>query len=328
MSSPITVAQEDFAGLSSYNLHPELNLRWDLVFTLPTWLKVWWDNFNSGARLNIRSFQSEGRLIGIAPLQIRDHAASFIGSVDVCDYQDFIVVPGREEPFCNAVLDDLRQNKVREIHLETIRPDSVAALHLLPLAEKRGYRVDFHQSDVSADLDLPDTWDAYLARLDGKQRHEIRRKMRNLGDIGPTTFRVIEQKAEIRNAIDSFLKLFPESRGDKAQFLTGKMEGFFRTLTAALAEIGIVRFASLEFNGRPLAMILYFDYNNNVYLYNSAYDPAYKGMSVGIISKTLCIQDSIARKKQKFDFLKGAEQYKLYLGGKELKLYSGHITME
>lgn len=74
-------------------------------------------------------------------------------------------------------------------------------------------------------------------------------------------------------------------------------------------------------------MIMYFDYRNNVYLYNSAYDPDYKSLSVGIISKARCIQDSIEKGKRIFDFLKGPEQYKYYLGGKEIPLYNYRISL-
>jgi CelD/BcsL family acetyltransferase involved in cellulose biosynthesis len=294
---------------------------------LPAWLKVWWQHFNAGAELFIRSVRQDGKIIGLAPLQIRGNSASFIGSTDVCDYQDFIVAPGFETEFCRAILDDLAQNGVREIHLETIRPDSIAAVHLIPMAREKGYQTDYHQTDVSADLDLPGDWDQYLARLDGKQRHEIKRKIRNLSDLGETTFREITGKEDGASSVDRFLQLFPESRGDKAQFMTSPMQAFFRSLSASLSETGILRFGALELSGKPLAMVMYFNYNENIYLYNSAYDPAYKSMSVGIISKALCIRNSIAQKKRRFDFLKGAEPYKQYLGGKEIKLYGGQIKM-
>jgi CelD/BcsL family acetyltransferase involved in cellulose biosynthesis len=327
LSNPVTISREDFENLSTYYTDPSSPLAWNLVFMLPAWLKVWWQHFNAGAELFIRSVRLDGKIIGLAPLQIRGNSASFIGSVDVCDYQDFIVAPGFESEFCRAILDDLVQNGVREIHLETIRPDSIAAIHFIPLARENGYQAEYQQTDVSADLDLPGDWDQYLARLDGKQRHEIKRKIRNLSDLGETIFREMTGNEAGASAIDSFLQLFPESRGDKAQFMTGAMQAFFRSLAGALGEIGIVRFDALELGGKPLAMVMYFNYNENIYLYNSAYDPAYKSMSVGILSKALCIRNSIAQKKRRFDFLKGAEQYKYYLGGKEIKLYGGRIKM-
>jgi len=63
-----------------------------------------------------------------------------------------------------------------------------------------------------------------------------------------------------------------------------------------------------------------------VYLYNSAYDPEYSYLSVGILSKALYIKDSIQRGKKRFDFLKGSEHYKYHLGGREVPLYNCQIT--
>jgi CelD/BcsL family acetyltransferase involved in cellulose biosynthesis len=324
----LQIVKEDFSSLTDLYLTPNSKLNWNLVFTVPAWLKVWWQHLGAGAELYIRSVKDRGEIIGLAPMQTRDHAASIIGSVDVCDYQDFIVVPGREIDFFQAVLNDLKNNHITKLHLETIRPDSTVVTHLIPLVKEYHFQIDYHQTDVSADLDLPENWETYLGNLDGKQRHELRRKMRNLQDVGQTRFYVVEDKNAIPAAVDQFLGLFPESRRDKAQFMTPEMQNFFRSLAISLGETGIVRFGVLEMAAKPVAMVMYFDYNNNVYLYNSAYDPAYKMLSVGIISKANSIQDSIQKKKDKYDFLKGAERYKNYLGGKEIPLYSCEILLQ
>lgn len=324
----MTVTQEDFDSLTALYSDPDSRLRWSLVFTLPAWLKVWWPRFGSGGELYLRSIRKDGQISGIAPLQIRNETASIIGSVDVCDYQDFIIAPGLEDHFYNAILDDLIREGVREFHLETVRPDSTIVNYLIPLARKRGYPVDYQQVDVSSDIELPSTWEGYLNMLDRKQRHEVRRKIRNLQGIGDTVYRTFAGTAAVPEALEQFLKLFPESRGDKAQFMTAEMQAFFRDLTASLSEIKIMQFGSLELGNKPVAMVMCFDYNGIIYLYNSAYDPEYRSLSAGIVSKVKCIQNSIEQGKSKFDFLKGAEQYKYYLGGKEIPLYSCHITLQ
>jgi CelD/BcsL family acetyltransferase involved in cellulose biosynthesis len=323
----LIIAQEDLDSLSEYYSQSTSILNWNLVFTFPAWLKVWWQSFGAGADLYIRSVSQRDQAIGIAPLQIKDDMASIIGSTDVCDYQDFIVTPGLENEFFDALLDDLQQKRLRGLHLEPVRPDSAVATHLMPMARDRGYKIDYRQVDVSSDLDLPDSWESYLGMIDRKQRHEIRRKMRNLQEIGATSYRAVQDKDAIPQTIISFLRLFPESRGDKAQFMTARMQNFFTSLSQALAEIDIIRFGVLEAAGKPVAMVMYFDYNDNIYLYNSAYDPEFKSMSVGIISKVSCIQDSIDKGKRKFDFLKGSEPYKYFLGGKEIPLYSCEIKL-
>jgi len=46
-----------------------------------------------------------------------------------------------------------------------------------------------------------------------------------------------------------------------------------------------------------------------------------------LISKVMCIKESIQRGKKRFDFLKGAEAYKYRLGGKEIPLYRSRIVL-
>jgi CelD/BcsL family acetyltransferase involved in cellulose biosynthesis len=326
--SDIEIIPEDFDSLSALFSLSGSALKWDLVFTLPAWLKVWWQNFGRGAELYLRSVKQGPKIIGLAPLQIRQGTASIIGSVNVCDYQDFVVAPGSESFFYNAVLDDLLRQGVSDLHLETIRPDSSIVNHLIPLARERQYPVEYRQVDVSADMPLPSAWEDYLAALEGKQRHELKRKMRNLQDLGETSYLTISDKEAVPSAVETFLQMFPESRGDKARFMTDEMLTFFRSLSLALAGTGVLRFGVLKAGDKPVAMVMYFDYNDSIYLYNSAYDPAFKSMSVGVISKARCILTSIEQGKKRFDFLKGPEPYKSYLGGKEIPLYSCHIGLK
>jgi CelD/BcsL family acetyltransferase involved in cellulose biosynthesis len=327
MNSDITIVSENLDSLSSLFSLPDSGLKPELVFILPAWLKTWWQYFGRDAEARIRSVRLGSKIIGIAPLKIRQGIASIIGSTDVCDYQDFVVIPGYESNFYKAVLDDLVKQGVTGLELETIRPDSSIAVNLIPLARERQYAVEYRQVDVSADMPLPARWEDYLAVLEGKQRHELKRKMRNLQQIGETSYRTIAEKGAIPAAIETFLQMFPESRGDKAQFMTEEMQAFFRSLSLNLAETGVLRFGVLKAGEKPVAMVMFFDYNNNIYLYNSAYNPEFKSMSVGIISKARCIQASIEQQKSRFDFLKGAEPYKHHLGGKEIPLYCCRITL-
>ncbi len=329
MTANLIITKENFDSLNTLFFDLNSSLNWNLIFTLPDWLKVWWQNFGSGAELYIKTVKLGDQIAGIAPLQIREEVASIIGSVDVCDYQDFVVSPGMETDFFNVLLDNLQEKEVEQLRLEPVRPDSSIVTFLVPLALERQYQVNYRQLDVSSGIDLPPSWDIYLETLDSKQRHELRRKMRNLDRILETNYRVIENKNSLPETMNAFLRLFPEYRNDKAEFMTDEMQGFFRSLTEALADSGILKFGVLEDSARkPIAMVMYFDYNNDIFLYNSAYDPGYRSKSVGIISKAKCVQDSIEKKKRKLDFLKGPEQYKYYLGGKELPLYSYEITLK
>ena len=77
----------------------------------------------------------------------------------------------------------------------------------------------------------------------------------------------------------------------------------------------------LELNKVQVAVTLCFTYQNDMYLYNSGYNPDYRPLSIGLLSKYFCIKRSIESGKRRFDFLKGAEKYKFHLGGSETQLF-------
>lgn len=100
------VKEENLNNLESYWHAADLNLIWPCIFVLPPWLKAWWEVFGEGHRIYLRSVRQDNSIIGIAPLKLNGETASFIGSADVCDYLDFVIAPGHEAGFFNALLDD------------------------------------------------------------------------------------------------------------------------------------------------------------------------------------------------------------------------------
>jgi len=325
----MTTTEESFASLDSYCGGARYNLRWSSVFVLPGWLRVWWQSFGDGAELYLRTVRQGEEIIGIAPLFFRDKTAALIGSADVCDYLDFVPARGREEEFFSVLLDDLIERGVSYLDLGPLRPDSTVLNYLVAIARNRNYPVLCQEEGVSVELDLPATWDEYLAALATKQRHEVKRKLRRLDEAGNIAYRCIEvSPPQVDGFMDTFLRLFALSREEKAEFMTPHRESFFRSLAGAMAEAKLLRLGVLELNAVTVAMIMGFDYNDTMYLYNSAYDPDYRQLSVGLLSKVLCLKDSIEGDKKKFDFLKGGEPYKYQLGGSEIPLYRCEIRIK
>ena len=292
---------------------------------LPRWLKVWWQAFKEDSKLYLFDVKENKNVIGIAPLMVKESKASFIGSADVCDYMDFIVAPGKELAFFSALLDKLKRDRIKELSLESLRHDSTAMACLVDLAKDKGYKVSCTRENVSLDLDLPYSWYDYLSTLSPKQRRETGRRFRRLEEEGDVNYRIVESaKPEV---LDIFFKLMRVSRKDKAAFMTPQMESFFRALAQTMAEARMLRFGVLEISTKPVAAVMCFDYNDKVYLYNSGYDPEYGYLSAGLLSKLLSIKDSIERGRKAYDFLKGAEEYKYRLRGREIPIYSCRIIL-
>ena len=157
--------------------------------------------------------------------------------------------------------------------------------------------------------------------LSGKDRHELRRKLRRLESSGEYRWYCRSEMAEVEEDLGDFFSLLRESREDKKNFLTPQRERFFRSVATQMAAMGQVKLCFLELGGQRAAAALCFDYGQSRMLYNSGFDPAYGYYSVGLLVKALCLKDAIECGHQYFDFLRGDEAYKYDLGGKDRVLY-------
>jgi CelD/BcsL family acetyltransferase involved in cellulose biosynthesis len=286
---------------------------------LPFWLENVHRQLGSAGEPHIVTVYEGMQPIGSMPLCIEDTTATFLGSHEVCDYQDMISAPGRQQQVLETVLAHLAQHGIRRLDLRTLRPD---ALLLAALASMSPPTVSnaIQTEEVTYETELPESWEGYLLQLDGKQRHEVRRKLRRLEGEGRVNYRCIDTCDRLDSAAEIFFELFRRNRPEKAAFMTAAMATYFRALLRKLAERDMLRLCLLEINDQPAASVLCFDYQGTRYLYNSGYDERFESLSVGALSKALSIRNAIEAGCGRYDFLKGAEVYKRRLGGKETEL--------
>ncbi len=309
----------DIPGLASLKEGEAADLSWPL-FVTPAWLGSWWPVFGNGFKAFLAVVRKEKSIIGIAPLKLEGKTASFMGSPDVADYQDFITKPGGEKEFFGFLPGELKKNGINRLDLGHLRSDSVTLKHLKPLAEEKGFGASCGKESVSFEFSLPYSFEDHLKMLEGKQRHEVKRQLRRLAGAGEVNYVSVTRPEEVAVAMDRFIEMMRESRHDKARFMDATMEGFFRRLAENMARAGMARLGQLKLDGQVVAAVFCFDYNDTIYLYNSGYDPEYTGLGVGILSKVFCIKDGIELGRGVFDFLKGGEVYKGRMGGSEVAL--------
>ncbi len=323
-----TVTSETLESIDSYRCDSGNPFKWECLFVLPFWLKVWWDHFGTDRVSYICAVRRADDLIGIAPLMLKGETAFLMGDTDVCDYLDFIVVCGREIEFFGVLVEHLRQQGISRLDLRPLRPDSTVIAAFAEMAESLNCEITCKPENVALELDLPATWDDFLQRLSGKQRHEIRRKFRRLQETARINYRVVADGDEVKEAMGIFLALFKKNRMDKAAFMTHQMASFFRSVAQSLAKEKMLKIFFLEVDKAPAAAVMCFDYHSNMFLYNSGYDSRFGSLSVGLLSKVLSIKNSIERGKKRYDFMKGAESYKKRLGGKSVPLYRCQVEIK
>lgn len=292
------------------------------VFHHPIWKEMWLAHFGDGRETLFLAARDGDRLVGVAPLMRDGSRLVLVGDHEVCDYMDFVVEPGREDEFFPDLLRSLGEEPWEEIELRGLAAYSPALAALPRAAGALGWRVEQELEAVAPRVELPSSWEEYLGRLGKKDRHELRRKMRRLRQSGAQVeLRDLRSRQEVAAGMEDFLRLHTASRRDKAEFMSPQMEGFFRDMSVALADEGFIRLFMMDLDGRPAASVLCFDCCDQLHLYNSGFDPDLSALSVGLLSKALCLEVAIEQGKSCLDLLRGAEPYKYDLGARDLPIY-------
>ena len=295
------------------------------VFLSPTWLRTWWSEFGGNREMMLLAVRDDQCLVGVVPLMREGSRLSFAGDTEVCDYMDFPCTSGRETELLSALFHSLGEEPWDELLLRAMREDSASLAALPGVAASFALTFAKEEEDVCPQILLDGDFEAYVSTLDKKDRHELRRKLRKLPQAGEVELEVLESPADVEPAIDDFLWMLRDSRHDKAEFMTPQMESFFRRLVLNLAGESLIEMIFLKLGGKRTAGVLCFRGESETLLYNSGYDPAYSGYSVGLLSKALALQRAIEAGQKRFDLLRGRERYKYELGAKDLNVYKAVI---
>ncbi|MDH7487451.1 MAG: GNAT family N-acetyltransferase [Anaerolineae bacterium] len=309
--------------------------RFDTLFLTWEWQSTWWTYLGSGNLWLLAWRDDLGTLVGIAPLYLEttdsgERQLTVVGCLEVSDYLDVIVAADGEPEVYAAFLDWLGSQDAPPWDVLDLcnLPASSQSHRLLPeLARARGYAVTTFEEDVCPIIDLPDSWEAYLALLDKKQRHEVRRKLRRAEAAGQVSWYIVDHTRDLQAEMDDFIELHRLSQPEKDQFMEPQMQRFFHAAARVALDAGWLQLSFLEVNGEKAAAMLCFDYANNILVYNSGYDPQrYSALSPGIVLLAYCIRHAIELGRAQFDFLQGDEVYKYRFGARQTKIYRTLIT--
>ncbi len=278
-----------------------------------TWQRRWAEVFAEGRRLDVRRvLDAEGRLVAILPLyETAPGAWELLGGAEVSDYLDLVALAGREEEAWAALLAARAADRARWV-LHAVPAASPTVRALRALAATVGLAADVTLEERCPVLELPSTWDTYLASLSSKHRHELTRKIRRFERAAPDGRAVVVRAPDAVGArLGDFVALHRRSRVGKAKFMDARMERFFREVLPALAARDAAALWFLEAAGTPLASFVCLEWNGSVGLYNSGFAPEAAPLSPGLVLLSHVIRDTIARGRPRFDFLRGEERYKL-----------------
>jgi CelD/BcsL family acetyltransferase involved in cellulose biosynthesis len=316
--------------------------------------RAWWDAYGATAHdqtLVVVEEAGPDKIVGIVPLMHRHEiepgdvaarttirhrpgcelrpvpesaTAVFFGASYHADYATVLAAPADLNAVCDAVADALAAQDASRwdvVDLRRLRAGDPAADALTKALEwvspQAGWIVTREQEDVCPIVTLAAgmDFDGYLGTLGGKERHEIRRKIRRAEAAGEVR---LESSVRPIDDLEAFVDLHQKRWGDDGLF--PPTEGgsasrrFFAELFEDCAPSGIVDLSFLTVGGRRIAAGVTFDDGEAVYYYNAGVEPDARELSPGVVMVARYIQRAIELGRTRLDFLRGDEPYKYEWG--------------
>jgi CelD/BcsL family acetyltransferase involved in cellulose biosynthesis len=297
-------------------------LSWD-------WQWSWWEAFGADRELHCLVISEAEQVVGIVPLQCAADGRRellFGGGVDLSDRLGFLFRPTRAAEVATSALEHLfpgeRPGIAATLDLHYLLDSSPELAALRRAAEQLELVQDLTQEEVSPQVTLDHDFEGYLTeRLNKKDRHELRRKLRRLQIEQPDWSLVSQADLGLEEAIDAFFPILLASGPHKVEFLTPEVEAFIRGVCRSFQERGWLRIQFIKTDGRLTAATLGFTVSDTWHLYNSGYQPEAAALSPGLLCVAEGIRVAIEEGCQTADFLRGGEAYKYHLGAVDKPLW-------
>jgi CelD/BcsL family acetyltransferase involved in cellulose biosynthesis len=287
-------------------------------FPTSAWCRLWWSHLGAvdGNELRVATVVEGEELVAVVPLYLETarRRLLFFGGRDVTDYTGPTAM---SEHLIAAAAAALEAAEAEQAVLECLStPDDLGfADALVSEADRLGAPAKRFASEPAPFLDLPAEVGAFYEGLGGKERHELRRKLRRFErEAGEPRLRRADA-GHLEQDLELFFRWHRAAPGAKALFMSPPREAFFRAVAADFLRREWLAFDILQGGNTPIAAAFSFVVGDTIYLYNSAFEPEAQRWSPGMVLLALLIERAIRDGLRRLDFLKGGERYKYQLGG-------------
>lgn len=300
------------------------------------WLGGWWRHYGDSGRdagldgaprqlFSLAVFDGP-RLVGLAPWHVEScrgmgRVVCFLGSGDVCsDYLSVLCLPQYDDRVAAQLADwlcdaDGGRRDWDVLWLGGIDAADRVSMALVRELAGRQMAVDCRTGPNCWRVDLPVTWDDYLATVSKSHRKQLRRFDRRLFASGRAVARFVDSEAELDRALTILGQLHTRRRhalGDAGRFADPRFAAFHREVAGQLLARGVLRLTWIELDGQPVAAEYQLAGSDVVYAYQSGIEPTALACEPGRLAMIATLRHAIADGYRAFDFLRGDEAYKAH----------------
>jgi len=251
----------------------------------------------------------------------------------IADYTGFICRPEHDEAVIPAFANAIRQFKWREFNLDFLRTSDARAELLLRSFPAKDYRIKDESDAMAAGaidhaicpyVDLPDSWDAYLAtRMSANSRQKARRVLKKIEESDDLTITHAD-KATYERDLDIVLRMWDTKWSTRRRRNLGAIVNIVREMLTYCFEQDALFLPMLWQGDRPVCgLALLVDPRKKSYLFMiTGRDETYKGPPPGFALHAHAIRHAIENGFKTYDFLQGNDRYKYSFGVEERTVLS------
>jgi CelD/BcsL family acetyltransferase involved in cellulose biosynthesis len=322
-----------FTTISSADSLAPLGASWDALvramprpspFLLHGWVTEWLRHYGDGCKLSVQAAFRGDRLVAVLPLitfRRRElEVATFLG--------------GRHSALADLLVADDESPTVGERLVERAVSSGQDYLDVfgLPrdsrLAEaSRAETLHLYERVESPVLDLSAGWEAvYRDKTNAKKRGHHKHRRRQLATLGKIEVALARTLPELEAPLEEAFRIHAlrwRGRPDGSGFVTPTGKRFNRAAARALAKIDATRILTLSVDGRAIAFVWYIALERRMYLYRTAFDPAFSRCSPGLLNTLNVLELASEEGLTRVEFLGGAERYKLEFADRLEPLHLG-----
>ncbi len=299
------------------------------VFQSFSWLTIWWRFFSEDRELRVILAEKDGKLLGLLPVYIeRTPLLPIIGLRKL----RLVGYGGDTTPDdLGPILDGNHHEEAMAAlmaGLESLRPEwDIAEFEDLdpesPLIDamdgRRPSEVEVREGAEISYVELPRSFDEYLAKLSSNRRSKIRRGRKKLSESTNYRFHVVRSGEELDRYYPDLVRLHLdrwEPRADHIGFSTEGYVNFHRNVMADLMKQNCIRLMLLISGEEAIAANYCYCWRGGFYFFQGGFAKTYEPFRIGEVLMGHAIEQAIDEGMQVFDMLRGEHDYKKSLTDK------------
>ncbi len=319
----------------------------DCVFRTSIWLTTWWQHYGhsqQGCDLAVflvfnqpvpsKCHAQEGpadcsaapnidNLVAILPCYFqqtfaRGKALRLLGDGEVCsDHLDLLVAEDHAQQAAKTLAEYLVLHSADwdVVDFTAVDANNIGLNCLVSELKLRDCQVTSSVGQSCWSVELPATWDQFLALQSKSHRKQLRRLDKRILDSDQAIWHLVQTPEQFDHAWEILVDLHQRRRislSEPGCFASESWATFHRDVARKLLESGQLRLSWLELASKPAAVEYNFARNKTTLAYQGGLDPARLDEEPGRLSMIRTIQHAIEEGHTTFDFLRGDEPYKAH----------------